>query len=211
MKPEKRLWLTEAVKADMIDFTFQSDRYYKFVRNEEKICGCGPTLKKRSDQEHAEECRFIEQFCDVIENGDLLEEGNNPDDLGFMPSACAKHKAPVYDIGIQEKPKSKKTGSKRGKKLPDRLGRGFNPKFASDDNDASLVDEKMDKRKAKRANDKKKYPDEDGSSSEHEVFFQTPLPNCKAKRNNKDAVQRQKYLDNDGLPPHSCTPTQTHK
>ena len=66
----------------------------------------------------------MEQFCDVIENGDLLEEHDNPDDVGFMPSSQEKHKAQLYDIGIQEKPNSKKkTGvTKGGKKMPNRLG-----------------------------------------------------------------------------------------
>ena len=198
MKPEKCLWLTEAVKADMIDFTFQRDRYNKFVRNEEKICGRGPTLKKRSERERAEERRFVEQFCDVIENGDLLEERDNPDDMGFMPSGRAKHKAPLYDIGIQEKPKSKKKGTKGGKKLPERLGRGFNPKFASDDEAESSVPRNMDKKKGKRANDKKKYPVENETDSEDEVFFQTPPPNCKAKR---IPLHYRNNLDDEVFPP----------
>ena len=201
MKPQKRLWLTEAVKVDMIDFTFQKDRYNKFVRNEEKICGRGPTLKKRSERERAEERRFVEQFCDVIENGDLLEERDNPDDMGFMPSGRAKHKAPLYDIGIQEKPTRKKKGSKGGKKLPDRLGRGFNPKFASDDEEEMSVAPKINKKKGKKESDKKKYPVEDVTTSEDEVFFQTPQPNCKTKRNTKDAIHRQTNLGYEVFPP----------
>ena len=118
--------------------------------------------------------------------------------MGFMPSGRAKHKAPLYDIGIQEKLKSKKKGTKGGKKLPDRLGRGFNPKFASDDEDESSAPRNMDKKKGKRGNDKKKYPVEDETNSEDEVFFQTPQLNCKAKRN---PVHHRKNLDHEVFPP----------
>ena len=134
MKPEKRLWLMEAVKVDMVDLAFQTAKYKKFIRNAEKIGGRGPTLKKRNERERVEERRFVDQFCDVIENGDLLEEHEDPEDMEFMPSSWAKHKAPVYDVGIQEKPKKKKGGvPKKGKKLPERSGRGSNPCFAGDD------------------------------------------------------------------------------
>ena len=87
---------------------------------------------------------FRSQFCDVIQNGDLLDEGDDPNDMAFMPSACAKHKAPRNDIGIQEKRKkgikrnlSKEYKLKIGKKLPERRGRGFNHRFASDNIEGS--------------------------------------------------------------------------
>ena len=87
---------------------------------------------------------FLDQFCDVIQNGDLLDEGDDPNDMSFMPSACAKHKAPRNDIGIQEKPKkgnkhdlSKGYKTKIGKRLPERTGRGFNHQFASDNIEGS--------------------------------------------------------------------------
>ena len=126
MKPDKRLWLTEAVKVDMVDFAFQTVKYKKFLKNTEKISGRGPTLKKRTERERAEERRFVDQFCDLIENGDILEEREDPEELSFMPSSRAKHKAPVYDIGIQEKPNKKKLVPKETKKLPERTGRGQN-------------------------------------------------------------------------------------
>ena len=59
----------------------------------------------------------------------------DPNDLAFMPSARAKHKAPAHDIGIQEKPnKGKKVpkGGKGGKKLPNRSGQGFNPRYTEE-------------------------------------------------------------------------------
>ena len=104
MKPEKRLWLTEAVKVDMVKFAFQTDKYNRFLMNSEKVGGHGPTMKKCMEHKRAEECRFVDQFCDLIENGNLLEEMEDPNDLAFMPSARAKHKAPAHDISIQEKP-----------------------------------------------------------------------------------------------------------
>ena len=204
MKPEKRLWLTEAVKVDMIDLTFQSDRYNKFVRNEEKICGRGPTLKKRNERERAEERRFVEQFCDVIENGDILEERDNPDEMSFMPSSRAKHKAPLYDIGIQEKPKSrKKTGMTKGgkgvKKLPDRSGRGFNPKFVSDDDDDDntppINPSKM------RYQSKSKIPLDRQPSSDDEVFLRLPEPSWRNKSKSKIPVQRQPNPEDEVFPP----------
>ena len=197
MKPEKHLWLTEAVKVDMIDFAFQTDRYNKFVRNEE-MSGRGPTLKKCNERERAEECRFVEQFCDVIENGDLLEERDNPDDMGFMPSSRAKHKAPLYDIGIQEKPNSKKkTGvTKGGKKLPNRSGRGFNPKFASDDEDEPPVPAAKAKTRGKS-----KVPVDPQPSSDDEVFLQLSAPKTKTKMRSKVPVDRQPISNDEVFPP----------
>ena len=46
---ERRLWLTEAVKHDMVDLTYQTSMYKKFIKNSEKIMGRGPTLKKRTE------------------------------------------------------------------------------------------------------------------------------------------------------------------
>ena len=75
-------------------------------------------MKKCTECERAEEWWFVNQFCDLIENGNLLEEMEDPNDLAFMPSARAKHKAPAHDIGIQEKPNKGKKVPKGGKKLP---------------------------------------------------------------------------------------------
>ena len=118
MKPaylnKKHLWLTEAVKVDMVKFAFQTNKYNRFLKNSEKVGGRGPTMKKHTECERAEERWFVK-------NGNLLEEMEDPNDLAFMPSARAKHKAPAHDIGIQEKPnKGKKVpkGGKGGKKLP---------------------------------------------------------------------------------------------
>ena len=74
MKPEKHLWLTGVVKVDMVKFAFQTNKYNRFLRNSEKVGGCGPTMKKCMECERAEERWFVDQFCDLIENGNLLEE-----------------------------------------------------------------------------------------------------------------------------------------
>ena len=57
----------------------------------------------------------------MIQNGDLLEEREDPSDIDFMPSSRAKHRAPHnMDVGIQEKPKKKPAVSTTWKKsLPD--------------------------------------------------------------------------------------------
>ena len=132
MKPEKHLWLTEAVKVDIVKFAFQTNKYNRFLRNSEKVGGCGPTMKKHTEHKRAEECQFVDLFCDLIENGNLLEEMEDPNDLAFMPSAGAKHKAPAHDIGIQEKPNKGKKVPKGEKKLPNCSGRGFNPRYTEE-------------------------------------------------------------------------------
>ena len=138
----------------MVELTFQSEKYKKFVCNIEKISSQGPTLKKCTERERAEERHFVDQFCDVIQNGDLLDEGDDPNDMVFMPSVHAKHKALRNDIGIQEKPKkgikhnlSKEYKSEIGKKLPERTGRGFNRRFASNNIEGSRLGGSMQKNK----------------------------------------------------------------
>ena len=62
-------------------------------------------MKKCNEREHAEERRFVDQFCEVILHGDLLDEVEDPNAKDFMPSLGAKHKAPKnMNIGIQEHP-----------------------------------------------------------------------------------------------------------
>ena len=146
--------VTEALKVDMVELTFQSEKYKKFVCNIEKISRQGPTLKKHTERERVEEWCFVDQFCDVIQNGDLLDEGDDPNDMAFMPSACSKHKTPRNDIGIQEKLNkgikcnlSKEYKSKFGKKLPERTGRAFNHWFASDNIEGSGFGASMKKNK----------------------------------------------------------------
>ena len=82
--------------------------------------------------QRAEEHRFVDQFCDLIENGNLLEEMEDPNDLAFMPSARSKHKAPAHDINIQEKPNNGKKVPKGGKKLPNHSSQGFNPCYTEE-------------------------------------------------------------------------------
>ena len=67
----------------------------------------------------------------MIQNGDLLKECKDPNDLDFMLSSRAKHRAPRnMDVGIQEKTKKKPPVlTTRKKSLPDRTGRGYNPRY----------------------------------------------------------------------------------
>ena len=132
MKPEKHLWLTEVVKVDMVKFAFQTNKYNRFLKNSEKVGGCGLTMMKCTEYERAEEWCFVDQFCDLIENGNLLEEMEDPNDLAFMPLARAKHKAPAHDKGIQEKPNKGKKVPKGGKKLPNHSSQGFNPCYTEE-------------------------------------------------------------------------------
>ena len=94
LKPHRSLWLSQAAKYDMVEFTFQSSKYNKFISNREKVTGRGPTQKKQNERERAEERRFVDQFCYVILHGDLLEEMEDPNEKDFMPSVHAKHRAP---------------------------------------------------------------------------------------------------------------------
>ena len=153
MKPEKRLWLTEAVKVDMVKYAFQTNKYKRFLQNSEKVGGHGPTLKKHTEHKRAEERCFVDQFCDLIENGNLLDEMEDPDDLAFMPSARAKHKAPAHDIGIQEKLKKGKKVQKGGKKLPNHTGRGYNPRYTEEDPRPTQAKPKTQKRQNVRSAD----------------------------------------------------------
>ena len=89
-------------------------------------------MKKHTECERTEERRFVDQFCDLIANGNFLEEMEDPNDLAFMPSARAKHKAPAHDIGIQEKPNKGKKVQKGGKKISNHSGRGFNPCYTEE-------------------------------------------------------------------------------
>ena len=128
LKQDKVLWLLQAVKYDMVEFHFQAVKYNKFVSNREKVTGRGPTMKKRNEHEHEEERQFVDQFCEVILHGDLLDEVKDQNAKDFMPSVRAKHKAPKnMNIGIQEHPPKKSNTKRVGKKMPDRIGKGFNP------------------------------------------------------------------------------------
>ena len=60
----------------------------------------------------------------------MLDEVEDPNAKAFMPSVCAKHKAPKnMNIGIQEHPPNKPNTKRIGKKMPDRIGKGFNPRY----------------------------------------------------------------------------------
>ena len=130
LKQDKVLWLSQAVKYDMVEFRFQAVKYNKFVSNHKKVTGQGPTMKKRNEHEGAEERRFVDKFCEVILHGDLLDEVKDPNAKDFMPSLHAKHKAPKnMNIGIQEHPPKKSNTKRVRKKMPDRIGKGFNPRY----------------------------------------------------------------------------------
>ena len=55
LKQDRVLWLSQAVKYDMVEFWFQTVKYNKFVSNREKVTGRGPTMKKCNECERAEE------------------------------------------------------------------------------------------------------------------------------------------------------------
>ena len=120
--------------------------------------GPGPTQKQKSAHQCAEERRYVEQLCNVIWTGDLLEECEKVGDItDFVPSVCAKHHRPKnLNVGIQQRPKKKMAHrdgtsdrhiifvddevqivqktynpkkSDSQKKNPERCGRGFNPHY----------------------------------------------------------------------------------
>jgi len=127
MRRDRKIWLSEAVKEDMVALAIQAAKYTKFIANHEKIIGRGPTLKQRTQREHAQERRFVDEVCDVILRGDLTEEKTSENEEDFVPSVRAKHKAPSnFAVGIQERPKKKPL---EGKKNPARWGRGYNPRY----------------------------------------------------------------------------------
>ena len=126
LRQDRKVWLSVAVKEDMVALAIQASRYSKFISNQEKIIGRGPTMKQRTQRERAEERRFVDEICDVILTGDLTGEITSENEEDFVPSSRAKHKAPKHDIGIQQRPKKKET---EVKKNPSRRGRGFNPRY----------------------------------------------------------------------------------
>ena len=67
---------------------------------------------------------YVTDQMDVVNGGKLYfippKNFSSTDDLAFMPSARAKHKAPTHDISIQEKPNKGNKVQKGGKKLPNR-------------------------------------------------------------------------------------------
>ena len=109
LKREKKVWLSQPLTADVIEFTFQQEKYEKFLKNSEEIMGRGPTQRQCTQRERAEKRRYVEQVCDVILNGDLLEE-REEEQPDFVPSKKVKHHLPNnLDKGPEERPK-KETG-----------------------------------------------------------------------------------------------------
>ena len=117
-KRPKKVWLSTATTADVCKFTFQQDRYEKFLKNSEKIMGWRPSHKQRTQREHAEERCYVNQVCDLILNGDLLDECDDKQEYNFIPSKSAKHRPPKNLNKVpQERPKKK--SSKQCSKSPD--------------------------------------------------------------------------------------------
>ena len=159
LKKPKKVWLSTATTADICEFTFQQARYENFLKNIEKIMGRGPSHKQRTQRERAEERRYVDQVCDLILNGDILDERDDEEEYDFVPSKSAKHRPPKNLKKVpQERPNNKvKVKSPNvpnvnvthcpkpvtlqppsyhhnPKKLPPREGRGTNPRYAGDDN-----------------------------------------------------------------------------
>ena len=55
LKKPKKIWLSTAVMADVVEFTFQQEEYEKFITNSDRVHGRGPTQKQRTQRERAEE------------------------------------------------------------------------------------------------------------------------------------------------------------
>ena len=94
LKKPKKIWLSTAVTADVIEFTFQQEEYEKFITNSDRVHGHGPTQKQRMQRECAEERHYVDQFCNVIENSDIIAEHDDENSSDFVPSIKAKHCPP---------------------------------------------------------------------------------------------------------------------
>ena len=70
IKQDEVLWLSQAVKYDMVEFRFQAVKYNKFVSNREKVTGRGPTMKKHNERNVQKRdnllTNFVKLFCMVI-------------------------------------------------------------------------------------------------------------------------------------------------
>ena len=102
MRGSRRVWLTEAVFADVAALAFQSSKYRKFVENREKVSGKGPTLRQKNAEEREMERTFITQIDDVLFNGSLEREGERIIEEPFTPSKRAKHKAPRHNRNARQ-------------------------------------------------------------------------------------------------------------
>ena len=113
LEKPKKIWLSTAVTADVVELTFQQEEYEKFITNSDRVHGHGPTQKQHTQREHAEERCYVDQFCNVIENGNILAERDDDNSSNFVPSVKAKHHPPNTLTGApQERPK--KTNFRRG-------------------------------------------------------------------------------------------------
>ena len=108
LKKPKKIWLSTAVTADVVEFTFQQEEYEKFITSSDRVHGRGPTQKQHTQRERAKERRYVNQFCNVIENGNILAEHDDDNSSDFVPSIKAKHWPPNTLTGVpQERPKKK--------------------------------------------------------------------------------------------------------
>ena len=70
--------------------------------------GGGPTQRQRTQRECAKERRYVDQVCDVIINGDLLEECEQ-EQYDFVPSKKLSIARPIIWIkGLRKGPKRKR-------------------------------------------------------------------------------------------------------
>ena len=96
LKKPKKIRLSTAVTADVVEFTFQQEEYEKFITNSNRVHGWGPAQKQCTQRERAEEQRYVDQFCNVIENGNILAEHDGDNSSDFVPSIKAKHRPLIH-------------------------------------------------------------------------------------------------------------------
>ena len=96
LRKPKKIWLSTVVTADVVEFTFQQEEYEKFITNSDRVHGHGPTQKQHTQRECAEEQCYVDHFCNVIENGNILAKHDDDNSSDFVPSVKAKHHPPQY-------------------------------------------------------------------------------------------------------------------
>ena len=162
LKKPKKVWLSTATTADICEFTFQQDCYEKFLKNSEKIMGHGPSHKQCTQWERAEERHYVNQVCDLIPNGDFLDDRDDEEEYDFIPLKSAKHRPPknlkkvpqerptkkvkakspmLPNVNVTHHPKQSQPANvqppsppQNPKKLSPREGRGTNPQYTGKNN-----------------------------------------------------------------------------
>ena len=172
LKKPKKIWLSTAVTADVVEFTFQQDEYEKFITNSDRVHGQGPTQKQHTQREHAEEQHYVDQFCNVNENGNILAERDDDNSSDFVPSVKAKHRSPNTLTGTpQERPKKKNFRVGNWKRVESLSGENEDKEEEEEEKEAEGEEEEEEEvvlnfcntcRKRNVVEGKKKLPDREG-------------------------------------------------